>query len=233
MDKQALKSVVLVGYGKMGRVLEETLPKEQFLITERVNSDQELHACVLQDKIAIDFSTPQAFLSHYRWLADHCSGVLVGTTGWQGQHDEIVRYFIDNDTPMIYANNFSLGVNIYLQLVRCASRWTSRLLECDPYLLEMHHRSKLDRPSGTAVQLSEIIQQSYPEREFDVASLRVAEVKGMHQVGFESAIERLVFTHEAFSRVGFAMGVWYAARYLTELRGVMAFDELLAEIWQE
>ncbi len=224
-----VKKIVLVGYGKIGHAIEVLLPQERYRIVGRVHSNQELEQFQRTDHcIAIDFSTPQGLLEHYQDLATRFTGVIVGTTGWQAQRAAVLDCFSQAHTPMIYGNNFSLGVYIYLKLARLASHWSAQLLATsDPYLLEMHHCHKLDRPSGTATQLAQIIQQAYPQRPLEIASLRVAELKGIHEIGFVTADERIRMIHETFSRRTFAAGVWYAVDLLETVSQPIAFDQLL------
>lgn len=218
--------VVLIGYGKMGHILEQLVPSD-FTIVAKVDDERALKQVKLEGCIAIDFSTPAAFKSHYQYLATNSLGTVVGTTGWQDEHEAILTYFKQKGANLIYANNFSVGVYIFSRLVAEASALTKKLSPSNPYILEMHHQTKLDRPSGTALQLQQIIKQHYSS--LDLASVRAGKLNGTHCVGFVSGEESITLQHEAFNREGFAKGAWLAARALAErkVRGVISFNEWL------
>lgn len=217
--------VIISGYGRMGHIIEEVLERKgeaPVLASGDICSvDRELASqCV-----CIDFTSPDAFRANYRILAENFKAVVVGTTGWNDIKDEVIAYFRECGTTMIYASNFSIGVNAFF----AALRRTGEVLRGHGYhadIEEIHHIHKLDAPSGTAKTMADIIGESLgsvPE----IVSRREGEVPGTHTAVFSSDVDRLVFTHEAFSRQGFAEGAVVAAEMADSIEGVYEFSELI------
>ena len=209
----------------MGHMVEAVLLRrgiEVALTTEDVCSvDPELASqCV-----CIDFTTPDAFKSNYRFLADHFKAVVVGTTGWDDIFSEVVAYFYTVDTPMVYSSNFSIGVNA----VFAALEKVSDILKTHgyvPHIEETHHIHKKDAPSGTAKTMAELVASHLGTRP-DITSVRQGEVPGIHVVKFKSEVDKIKISHEAFSREGFAEGAVAAAELTEGLKGVHSFKELI------
>ncbi|MDE5954900.1 MAG: 4-hydroxy-tetrahydrodipicolinate reductase, partial [Bacteroidales bacterium] len=176
--------------------------------------------------VCIDFTTPDAFRSNYRFLAEHFKAVVVGTTGWSDIKDEVISYFEKCGTPMIWATNFSIGVNVFFAVADAVSKLLGQTGGYSPYMVEMHHCHKLDAPSGTAKTLAGIVEENMGLR-LDVQSVRCGEIPGIHTVGFEGVNDRITMTHEAFSREGFAAGAVEAALKTVSLVGVHEFKELI------
>ena len=203
--------IVISGYGKMGHMIESILIDKgiDYIPTENV---AEIDIETAKQCVCIDFTTPDAFRSNYRLLADRFGAVVVGTTGWNDIKDEVLQYFRNSGTTMIYASNFSLGVNVTFAIVAKASALLADA-GYDPYIVEMHHKHKLDAPSGTAKSLAQIVDNAMGGST-QVQSVRCGEIAGIHTVGFEGLNDRITITHEAFSRKGFAQGAVEAAKYI-------------------
>ena len=152
-------------------------------------------------------------------------GMIVGTIGWNDIKDEVIDYFKSRGTTMIYASNFSLGVNVMFSLVAKASTLLANA-GYDPYIVEMHHKHKLDAPSGTAKSLAQIVDNATGAAT-QVQSVRCGEIAGIHTVGFEGANDRITITHEAFSRKGFAQGAVEAALMTEKITGVHEFKDII------
>lgn len=176
--------------------------------------------------VCIDFTTPDAFKANYRFLAENFKAVVVGTTGWADIKDEVTAYFEKCGTPMIWASNFSVGVNVFFAVTDHISKLLGRTGGYSPYMVEMHHCHKLDAPSGTAKTLADIVDANMGT-DTDIQSVRCGEIPGIHTVGFEGLNDRITLTHEAFSREGFAAGAVEAALMTEGLSGVHEFKELL------
>ena len=175
--------------------------------------------------VCIDFTTPDAFRANYRFLADNFKAVVVGTTGWDDIHGQVVDYFNSKGTPMIYSGNFSIGVNA----VFAALEKVSEVLRGHgyvPHIEETHHIHKLDAPSGTARMMARIVEEKLGVLP-DIASFRQGEVPGIHVAGFKSDADEIKISHEAFSREGFAEGAVAAALLTEGLTGVHTFKELI------
>jgi 4-hydroxy-tetrahydrodipicolinate reductase len=178
------------------------------------------------ESIAIDFSEPNAFRANYKLISEKFRAAVVGTTGWDDIKENVIRCFREKNKSFVYASNFSVGVNILFDLIEKSSDMLSKVENYDPYVLEMHHKEKKDSPSGTAVTIREIIR-NYFKKDVSVASVRSGNIKGMHEVGYESSIDKISIKHEAYSREGFALGAVMAAEWLHEKAGIYSFRELL------
>jgi 4-hydroxy-tetrahydrodipicolinate reductase len=175
--------------------------------------------------VCIDFTTPEAFRKNYPFIATHFKAAVVGTTGWNDIKDQVIDTFLKADTPMIYASNFSLGVNALFKAIEKASA----LLKdagYTPEIEEIHHIHKLDAPSGTAKSMAELVKACLGETP-EISSIREGEVPGIHTLTLTSACDKLTLRHEAFSREGFAKGAVVAALKTETLQGVHEFSELL------
>ena len=178
--------------------------------------------------VCIDFTTPDAFKANYRFLAENFKAVVVGTTGWADIRDEVVAYFEKCGTVLVWATNFSVGVNVMFAVTDYMSRLLGKFGGYSPYMVEMHHCHKLDAPSGTAKTLADIVDGNMGVKT-DVQSVRCGEIPGIHTVGFEGVNDRITLTHEAFSREGFAAGAVEAALMTEHLTGVHEFKDLFFE----
>ena len=216
--------IVISGYGKMGHMIESILIDKgiDYIPTENV---AEIDIETAKQCVCIDFTTPDAFRSNYRLLADRFGAVVVGTTGWNDIKDEVLQYFRNSGTTMIYASNFSLGVNVTFAIVAKASALLADA-GYDPYIVEMHHKHKLDAPSGTAKSLAQIVDNAMGGST-QVQSVRCGEIAGIHTVGFEGTNDRITITHEAFSRKGFAQGAVQAALMIENITGVKEFKDII------
>jgi 4-hydroxy-tetrahydrodipicolinate reductase len=175
--------------------------------------------------VCIDFTFPQSFRANYKFLADNFKAVVVGTTGWEDIREEVIGYFHQKGTTMIYASNFSIGVNA---LFAAVSRASSILKGhgYEPHIEETHHIHKLDAPSGTAKSIGAIIKDTLGV-EPPIGAQRIGEVPGVHTATFTSDVDKLTFTHEAFSREGLAEGAVAAALMTEGLTGVHEFKDLI------
>ena len=217
--------VVISGYGRMGHMIESVLQEKGIVCAgaseDIVNFDDDL----ARECVCIDFTCPDAFRANYPALASKFKAVVVGTTGWNDIRDEVIRCFEEKGTPMIYSSNYSVGVNVLTAAVEVVSKYLSKAGGYHPYIVEKHHVHKLDAPSGTAKSLAGVVSESFPEK-FDVSSVRVGELAGIHTVGFEGENDRITIEHEAFSRRVFAEGAVVAAQMTEGLSGVHEFKEL-------
>ena len=149
--------VVISGYGRMGHMIESVLERrgiECALCSEDITATPEDLA---RESVCIDFTTPDAFRANYRFIAGHFKAAVVGTTGWYDIQQEVVAYFEKCGTTMIFASNFSIGVNILFKTAEFLSRLASRMGDYKTSIEEIHHIHKLDAPSGTAITLGKIV----------------------------------------------------------------------------
>ncbi len=217
--------VVISGYGKMGHMIEAVLQRRGI---ELVMASEDV--CSVPDDIAkecvcIDFTTPEAFRANYPTIAAKFKAVVVGTTGWYDIKDQVFAAFDRHNTPLIWASNFSIGVNAFFAAIR---RVCEVLKEGDytPSVEEIHHIHKLDAPSGTAKSIADLIEKGLG-RAPEIESKRIGEVPGTHTAEFVSGVDKLVFTHEAFSRQGFAEGAVVAALLTEKVTGIQEFKDII------
>ena len=210
----------------MGRMVEKILLEKNIECAAVSEDIQSVDKDIARDSVCIDFTVPEAFRGNYRFLAENFKAVVVGTTGWDDIRDEVTGYFRECGTTMIYASNFSIGVNVFFAVNDFISRKMAQTGGYSPYIVEMHHCHKLDSPSGTARSLAEIIDRNMGVRT-DIASVRCGEIPGIHSIGFEGTNDRITLTHEAFSREGFAEGAVEAAVRTAGLTGVHDFKDII------
>ena len=217
--------VVISGYGRMGHMIESVLQEKGIVCAGASEDIVSFDDDLARECVCIDFTCPDAFRVNYPALASKFKAVVVGTTGWNDIRDEVIRCFEEKGTPMIYSSNYSVGVNVLTAAVEVVSRYLSKAGGYHPYIVEKHHVHKLDAPSGTAKSLAGVVSESFSEK-FDVSSVRVGELAGIHTVGFEGENDRITIEHEAFSRRVFAEGAVVAAQMTEGLSGVHEFKEL-------
>lgn len=210
----------------MGRMIEGIILSKGLEYAGWSESVKDTDPSLAKECVCIDFTTPDAFRANYRFLAENFKAVVVGTTGWADIREEVVSYFEKCGTPMIWASNFSIGVNVFFALVEQVSKVLGAAGGYSPYILEMHHCHKLDAPSGTAKSIGDIVDANMGVKT-DIQSVRCGEIPGIHTLGFEGSNDRITMTHEAFSREGFAVGAVEAALKTEGLKGVHEFRDLL------
>lgn len=202
--------VYISGYGRMGHIVETVLADKGIECAGKSEDIQAVDKGLSKECVCIDFTVPDAFRANYKFIAENFKAVVVGTTGWYDIADEVFAYFEKCGTPLIWASNFSVGVNVFSAAVELVSKLLGKAGGYAPYIVEKHHCHKLDAPSGTAKTLAKIIDGNMSVKT-DVASVRVGELPGIHTVGFEGECDRITLEHEAFSRRGFAEGAVLAA----------------------
>lgn len=217
--------VIISGYGRMGHMIEKELQKRGIELVEASENISATNPEVARECVCIDFTTPEAFRANYAFIARHFKAAVVGTTGWNDIQADVRRTFEEAGTPLIYASNFSLGVNALF----AAALKASALLKGAGYvptIEEIHHIHKLDAPSGTALTLGSLVENALGEKP-EISSIREGEVPGIHTLTLKSDCDELTLRHEAFSREGLAKGAVVAALMTEGLQGVHEFSELL------
>ena len=214
------------GYGKMGRMIEKIILSKGVEYAGWTEAVTETDPALARQCVCIDFTTPAAIRENYRFLAENFKAVVIGPTGWADIKDEVVAYFEKCGTPMIWASNFSIGVNVFFAVTDYISKMLGDAGGYSPYMVEMHHCHKLDAPSGTARSLADIVDANMGVTT-DIQSVRCGEIPGIHTIGFEGLNDRITLSHEAFSREGFAAGAVEAALRTEGLEGVHEFRDIL------
>jgi 4-hydroxy-tetrahydrodipicolinate reductase len=232
--------IALIGYGQMGREID-AIAREQGETVARVfelGSEVSPEALVEID-VCIDFSMPDAVLANIRAAIQAKRDIVVGTTGWY-QHLPELRDRV-KDSGLLYSANFSLGMNVFFRMVRHAAELMNRATEYDPFVHEIHHRQKVDSPSGTALRLGQILVDAIdrkkeilgkpPEGKINpdmlhISATRAGVVAGTHTVGFDSEADFIELKHVAKTRRGFALGALAGARWLHGRKGVYTMDDV-------
>ena len=210
----------------MGRMIEKIILSKGLDYAGWTESVTETDPELAKECVCIDFTTPAAFRANYKFLAENFKAVVVGTTGWADIKEEVISYFEKCGTTMIWASNFSIGVNVFFAVTDYISKMLGTTGGYSPYMVETHHCHKLDAPSGTARSLADIVDANM-DVQTDIQSVRCGEIPGIHTVGFEGLNDRITMTHEAFSREGFAAGAVEAALRTEGVTGVCEFKDLL------
>ena len=227
--------LALIGYGAMGQLVGKLASEqghEVVLTLDIEDADRGVEdlADALRDAdVAIDFSVADMVPKNAEACARAGVPLVVGTTGWQTRVSEVRRLVTEHDGALIYGANFSVGVQVFYRIVARAAELFRGLESYDAFIEEAHHKRKRDAPSGTAVQMRNIVAEGL-NRDVPVTSTRAGYIPGTHRLGFDSAADQITLTHTARSREGFAAGALVAARWIVGRKGVYEFSEVFDEI---
>ena len=224
--------LALVGYGKMGRLVEQLAPEHGFEVVARL-SGHPADAGLGSAEVAIDFSTAAAVAGNAARLAALGIPLVIGTTGWQDDLERVRRAVEEHGTGLVHGANFSIGVQIFYRLAAEAGRLLAAEEDYGAWLYEIHHRHKKDAPSGTLREIRRTLEEAGYARPVDVASNRAGAVPGTHVLGFDSEADTITLQHTARSRTGFARGALRAARWVLGRRGFFEFSQVWEEIVAE
>jgi len=227
--------LALVGYGKMGRLVEQLAPELGFEVTARLTGRNNAGGAGIEPaalagaQVAIDFSTPAAVPDNAVRLASLGIPLVIGTTGWLDALPRVEQAVREHGTGLVHGANFSVGVAVFYQIVEAAARLFAADADYDPWLYEIHHRMKKDAPSGTLKELARILERAGYEGPVDAASSRAGAIPGTHTVGFDAAADTITLTHAARDRSGFARGALKAARFILGRTGVHAWWDVWSQ----
>ncbi len=210
----------------MGRMIEPLAPEYGFTVHSRLDVNDDLRKADGAD-VAIEFTLPSAAAANIEALAALRIPVVTGTTGWFAEMDSVRAAIEQNNTALVWSPNFSIGVNIFMRVVREAARLAADERQYGAWAWEIHHATKKDAPSGTLLKLVEEMKSAGYPRPIDTAANRAGAHPGTHEIGFDSAADTITLRHTARSREGFARGALKAAQWLPGKRGVFAFEEVL------
>ena len=220
-----MPNLAIVGYGKMGRLIDQLAPEYGFSVTARVDIDRD--EPLAGADVAVEFSTPSAVLGSIRKVAAARIPIVVGTTGW-GEHLAEAKSIIEaSNSALVWSPNFSVGVNVFTRLVAEAARLLKNEKEYGAWAWEIHHITKKDAPSGTLIKLVEQMKAAGFERVIDTSSSRAGAHPGTHEIGFDSAADTITLRHTARSREGFARGALKAAQWIVGRQGFYEFSNVL------
>lgn len=233
----------MIGYGKMGKTIEEVAAERKHRIVARLTSNANAQDWekLRMANVCIEFTRPDAAPTNFKRCLEMGLPVVTGTTGWYERMDEVVTWCKSGDCSFFWASNFSIGVNLFWQ----ANKKLAELMALHPGykagITEIHHTQKLDAPSGTAITTAEQIIQRHPgydrwrlASEGDapatllIDAIREEDVKGTHIVSYDSEVDRIELKHEAKSRRGFALGAVLAAEWLLDKKGLFTMEDMLS-----
>ncbi len=220
-----MPNLAIVGYGKMGRLIDQLAHEYGFTVTARIDVDR--NESLQGADVAVEFSVPSSVAGNVAKIAALGIPIVVGTTGWLEHLDEVKAIVGKNDTALVWSPNFSIGVNVFTRLVTEAARLFQNEKEYGAWAWEIHHVTKKDAPSGTLLKLVEQMRASGFNRAIDASCNRAGTHPGTHEIGFDSAADTITLRHTARSREGFARGALKAAQWLVGQKGFHEFSEVL------
>jgi 4-hydroxy-tetrahydrodipicolinate reductase len=240
--------IALIGYGKMGKMIESIAldrSHEIVLVIDQDNTQDLTIENLKKADVAIEFSTPSSVLDNINLAINAQVPIVIGTTGWYGHLQEIKNNCDENNSTVMYGSNFSVGVNIFFQINQQVAKMMNKFsAEYDVAVEEIHHVHKLDSPSGTAITVAEDILSEFKQKtewvdvkaedpvtnhspqHLIISSYREGEVPGTHSVIYDSDVDRIELKHEAHGRQGFALGAVLAAEWLKDKSGFFSVKEM-------
>lgn len=250
-------NIALIGYGKMGKTIEEIAISRGHKITEKIDInlpgsfDSEGFRAA---DVVIEFTVPTSAFSNYMKCFERGKAVVSGTTGWLDKMPEIQKMCADGSHTFFYASNYSLGVNIFAEVNRHLAKLMNQFSEYKPSMTETHHIHKLDAPSGTAISLAEglidnldrvdgwmldrtiytagdkptvVANENIPADKLPITALREGEVPGIHTIRYDSPDDYIEIKHSAGSRRIFALGAVVAAEFTCGKKGLLGMKDML------
>lgn len=234
--------IALIGYGKMGKAIETIALQRGHTIglaIDITNLDQFTETNLKQCDVAIEFTGPNTAAENIICCLNASLPVVSGSTGWLNQLDTVTDYCTNVMGTLLYASNFSIGVNLFFELNQHLAKLMNSYPSYEVSSEEIHHTQKKDAPSGTAITIAEQIMQVYPRKtkwvnqpgtspeELSIISKRIDPAPGTHSVKYSSAIDDIEIIHTAHSREGFATGAVLAAEFLQQKKGIFSMKDVL------
>jgi 4-hydroxy-tetrahydrodipicolinate reductase len=226
-------NILLLGRGKTGSLVAEVARQRGHRVQVAGSAENAGGAAITAEKlrdidVVIDFTAPHCVVSHIEVCVNAAKSMVVGTTGWYGEIERLKRLVESHGSGLVYAANFSLGVNLFLDAARTAAAALRH--DYTGQIFERHHIHKKDAPSGTAIALQHVLREAGGKLDdIEITSFREGEVIGMHEVVLESDADRIYLCHDAKSRRGFADGAVRAGEWVVDKKGFYDFKE----VWRE
>lgn len=222
--------IALIGYGKMGKMIEQMAVMRDHEIVaiidpEKENREITLDALSAAD-VCIEFTRPDAVLDNIRKTLRLGKNIVVGTTGWSDSLESVERWVTESGAGLFYASNFSLGINLFLKTVEHAADLFLKRANYQAAGVEIHHKQKLDSPSGTAIAIQDAIARASGNTPI-FSSVRCGSTPGTHTVYFDSPADTITLTHQARNREGFALGAITAAEWMLGRKGIYTMEDML------
>jgi 4-hydroxy-tetrahydrodipicolinate reductase len=234
--------VALIGYGKMGKAIEEIALSRGHQVVLRVtidNLEDNTIDRIKEADVAIEFTGPDSAYDNIIRCLDAGRPVVSGSTGWLNRLEEVKRYCLQKEGSFLYASNFSVGVNIFFEVNKRLADLMAPHPDYAVRITETHHTEKKDAPSGTAITLAEQVMEKIQRKkgwvnhisdnldELEIISRRVDPAPGTHTVEYSSDIDAIEITHTAHNRRGFAMGAVLAAEFIAGKKGIWRMSDVL------
>lgn len=229
-------NIALFGYGKMGKMIEQVAQQRGHTIIAKIDVDTTDIDFKAMD-VAIDFSMPDSAFANISSCIENGVPIISGTTGWLQDYDNAVNLCNEKKGALIYASNFSLGVNVFFELNEYLAKMMKNLNQYQVSMEEIHHTQKLDAPSGTAITLAEgIIENTNyeawkmdegSEKEIPVTAKRIGTTPGTHTVVYDSNVDTVEIKHTAQNREGFALGAVIASEWIKGKEGIFSMKDVL------
>jgi 4-hydroxy-tetrahydrodipicolinate reductase len=244
-------NISIIGYGKMGKEIERIAKAKGISVASIIDPNGDgTHTQIDENSVrnadvCVDFSTPNAAIGNIERAARLKKNVVVGTTGWYSKLNKARGIVGRNRIGLIYASNFSIGVNMFCRIVENAAKIANKIEDYDVYGYEIHHNKKADSPSGTAKTICDILIKNIKRKnklvfdrldrkiapnELHFASIRAGSIPGTHIVGFDSGADTIELKHEARNREGFALGALMAAKWINGKKGLYNIDHMMKDI---
>jgi len=245
--------VVISGYGNMGKVVEEFVEKRGHEVVAIVDPNKDVeHKSINKKSVAgadvvIDFSLPSSAIENIKSCVDCGINMVIATTGWMDEI-EFVRKMVGNKIGFLYSSNFSVGVHLFSNLLAKSAKLFNSFEDYDAFAYEMHHKKKVDSPSGTALSLAEIFFDNFDRKnklltekidrrikddELHFVSIRGGSVPGTHSFVFDSDFDSIEIKHTARNRNGFALGSVISAEWLVNKKGIFRFEQCFEDLFSK
>ncbi len=227
--------IALIGHGAMGQLVARLAAERNHAVVLTLDEPdarrpaEELSAELSKCEVAIDFSVAGAVQRNIDLCMTAGVPLVIGTTGWKIDHNELMRTVEEADGAVLYGANFSVGAQVFFRIAARAAELFQNLDSYDVFIEEAHHKRKADAPSGTAIKLGDIVA-NHLGRDVPISSTRAGHIPGTHRVGFDSRADHITLEHVARSREGFAEGALMGAGWIVGRKGLYEFSEVFDEI---
>jgi len=237
-----MMKIALIGYGKMGKAIEDVAVSRGHEIVLKIDEDNLADFTkknVATANVAIEFTGPHSAYDNVKKALEFDVPLVCGSTGWLERLDEIKKLCMERNGSFIYASNFSVGVNIFFEVNKRLAALMARQKEYEVQVTEIHHTQKKDAPSGTAITIAEQILDNLKRKkswvnhisdnvdQLEIISERIDPAPGIHKVKYSSAVDDIEIIHTAHSRKGFAIGAVLAAEFIKERKGIFSMKDVL------
>jgi len=242
--------LAIVGYGKMGKEIERLALERAWSVDLRIDIDTPPVTKAQRENVdvVIHYATAKDIVNDLTPWAEAHKPIVVGTTGWQDQLKNIETLVTKNQIGLIYASNFSLGVNIFFHLIKTAAQMMDKFENYDAFIQEIHHKNKIDSPSGTALTMGQIVLEHLQRKkelltetshnkirpeQLHISSTRSGTVVGTHTLVFDSAADMIELKHTAKNRSGMALGTLFVAEWIRGKKGLFTMDDAFQDLFKQ